>query len=74
MPPKTIRFSDDLAEKIQAKADKCDRSFSWVVLRACEVAIEGEQVAQGRAFMRGAAKHSRERAMERQRKLNEAKS
>lgn len=86
MPPKTIRFPDDLAEKIQARADATDRSFSYVVLRALESALNGDSArtdqgvsrpspsASTRASRVPGVKTARELAMERQAKLNEAKS
>ena len=39
MPPKTIRFPDELAARVEERARCSDRSFSWVVLRAVEVAL-----------------------------------
>jgi hypothetical protein len=83
MPPKTIRFPDSLAEKIQAEADRLDRSFSWVVLAACQFEINATGMGQRLgttprlevAAKKPASTKSRSSlAMERQRKLNEAKS
>lgn len=37
---KSIRFPDSLAAAFQARADELDRSFSWVVLRELEKALD----------------------------------
>ena len=46
---KTIRFPDELAQKIQAIAEAEDRTFSYVVVRAMERALgdaEGDRIPE----------------------------
>lgn len=40
---RSIRFPDDLAQKIQAIAESEDRTFSYVVVRAMERALDGSR-------------------------------
>ncbi len=59
---RTFRLPAHLDAKLVAKADKLDRSASWVILRALEYALEGEEMAKARAVFRGARRVAEARA------------
>jgi hypothetical protein len=39
---KSVRFPDELEAQIKAEAERTDRSFNWVVVRAVKDALSGE--------------------------------
>lgn len=41
MPKCSIRFPEDLHAAIAAEAKRLDRTFSWVVVKACRQAVPG---------------------------------
>lgn len=51
MPQRSIRFPDDVHAALEAEALRLDRSFSWVVVKACELALQaqGAMIAQSDA-------------------------
>jgi predicted DNA-binding protein len=53
---RSFRLSAELDEKLVKEAERLDRSASWVILRALEVALEGQDKAIARALTRGAAR------------------
>jgi predicted transcriptional regulator len=53
---RSFRLSAELDELLREKAKQIDRSASWVVNRALEVALLGEDAAYDRAVVRSIAK------------------
>lgn len=51
---RSFRLSADLDARLVAKAEKLDRSPSWVINRSLEVALLGQDKAVQQAFLRGA--------------------
>lgn len=53
---RTFRLPANLDAKLVAKAEKLDRSASWVIVRCLELGLLGPDAAQAKALMRGMTK------------------
>jgi predicted transcriptional regulator len=53
---RSFRLPASLDAKLIAKAEKLDRSVSWIILRCLEAELLGHKAAMGEAFMRGTSK------------------
>lgn len=60
MVDRTITLTPALDKKLVAKAATLNRTVDWVILRSLEVALEGENIALGRAVMRGTSRGRKE--------------